>query len=250
MVKSDADINHLSRWVKSRPKKRASPYSNLYRLRIWPKTQRNFTTKCVPSLIRQQEWCGKRHRRKESDRGLTWKTEVTEEEAKWVATVCGDKASGIDRTTVWLLGTACTSVGKAATKLDSRSPQHGHFPNIFEMTEAILLPKAGLDPSTPKRWRPISLLLIEQRSRNNSRKKSNFYSSNQPICPAKYFQSSSRAPSQWLCNMCGSRCGTYPKFTSKSCFCNGPRTRSFWRCTSWTISWKMKGKCWDRKAIE
>lgn len=89
---------------------------------------------------------------------LPWMIEVTEEEAKWVATSCQDKAPGADNITVRLLRAAWPAIGQAVRALYEGSLRYKHFPTIFKLAEVILIPKPGRDFSTAKGWRPIALL--------------------------------------------------------------------------------------------
>ncbi|KAI0995871.1 hypothetical protein K3495_g12310 [Podosphaera aphanis] len=89
---------------------------------------------------------------------IPWSTEVTEEEARWVATSCQDKAPGADNITVRLLRAAWPAVGHAVRALYEGSLRLKHFPSVFKLAEVILIPKPGRDLSTAKGWRPIALL--------------------------------------------------------------------------------------------
>ncbi|KAI1002819.1 hypothetical protein K3495_g5385 [Podosphaera aphanis] len=64
---------------------------------------------------------------------LPWSTEVTEEEARWAATSCQDKAPGADNITVRLLRAAWPAIGQAVRTLYEGSLRDKHFPAIFKL---------------------------------------------------------------------------------------------------------------------
>ena len=67
-------------------------------------------------------------------------------------------APGNDKLTVRLLKSCWTVIGTHVRNIFQACLQHEHFPTAFRVAEVVLLPKPGRDLSTPKGWRPISLL--------------------------------------------------------------------------------------------
>lgn len=75
---------------------------------------------------------------------------MTNEEAKWFATNCKDKAQGADVIAVRLLKAAWLAVGNAVKLLYESSLRFRHFPSVFKLAEVILIPKPKPDLTNTK----------------------------------------------------------------------------------------------------
>ena len=90
---------------------------------------------------------------------LPFSAEVSAEEAR-NATICtGNTSPGSDSITVRLLQAAWPSIGTLVQRLFEGCLIIGHHPKVFKEAEVVMLPKPGKrDLTSPRSWRPISLL--------------------------------------------------------------------------------------------
>ncbi|KAI1002277.1 hypothetical protein K3495_g5927 [Podosphaera aphanis] len=159
-AESDADLYKLAQsakggqWIKTSPLRTANgfetdPERRAYLLRDMLlgrfKNENDITDEEAPENYPLMEY-------------LPWDTEVTEQEARWAATACKDKAPGADGITTRLLRAAWPSIGHNARALNEGSLKNRHFPEIFKLAEVILVPKPSRDHRTAKGWRPIALI--------------------------------------------------------------------------------------------
>lgn len=70
----------------------------------------------------------------------------------------GNTASGIDKVSVRLLKACWKEIRVLVKDFFQACLKQGYFPAAFKVAEVVILPKVGRDVSTPKGWRPVSLL--------------------------------------------------------------------------------------------
>ena len=92
-------------------------------------------------------------------KSIPFPTQVSLEEAQY-ATICtGNTSPGADNITVRLLQAAWHVIGSHVRQLYEGCLTLGHHPRVFKEAEVVMIPKPGRrDLSTPRAWRPISLL--------------------------------------------------------------------------------------------
>ncbi|KAI1003631.1 hypothetical protein K3495_g4580 [Podosphaera aphanis] len=70
----------------------------------------------------------------------------------------GNTSPGLDGISVDLLTACWKTIGPLVTHLFRACLRLGYHPFCFKLAEVVLISKAGPDPSSVKRWRPIALL--------------------------------------------------------------------------------------------
>ncbi|KAF4466802.1 reverse transcriptase [Fusarium albosuccineum] len=81
------------------------------------------------------------------------------EEAGDATTSTGNTSSGADNSKVGLLKNAWPVVGELIRQLYEQCPKIGYHPKCFKHAEVVMIPKLGKrNLSSPRSWRPISLL--------------------------------------------------------------------------------------------
>lgn len=160
-AKTDADMYRMARWAKPRQQGNTAPLRTANGFESDPRRRATLLRDMLLARFTSENDievnADPTAAEPETDH-LPWMIEVTEEEAKWVATSCQDKAPGADNITVRLLRAAWPAIGQAVRALYEGSLRYKHFPTIFKLAEVILIPKPGRDLSTAKGWRPIALL--------------------------------------------------------------------------------------------
>ncbi|KAI1000259.1 hypothetical protein K3495_g7939 [Podosphaera aphanis] len=119
-AKTDSDICRMARWAKPQQEGKTAPLRTANGFASDPR--RRATLLCDMLLARFtsendiEAITGPTNAEPGTDH-LPWTIEVTEEEAKWVATSCQDKAPGADNITVRLLRAAWPAIGQAVRAL-------------------------------------------------------------------------------------------------------------------------------------
>ncbi|KID83792.1 reverse transcriptase [Metarhizium guizhouense ARSEF 977] len=94
-----------------------------------------------------------------SARKIPFAQEVTLEEAEDATIKTGNTSPGADNITVKLLQTVWDIIGGHVCRLYQGCLTVGHHPGVFREAEVVMIPKLGKrNLSTPRVWRPISLL--------------------------------------------------------------------------------------------
>lgn len=84
---------------------------------------------------------------------------ITLAEAEDATTKTGNSSPGADNIAVKMLRTVWDIIGEHVRRLYEGCLVVGHHPQAFCEAEVVMITKAGKrDPSTPRAWRPISLL--------------------------------------------------------------------------------------------
>ncbi|KAF5001010.1 hypothetical protein FDECE_11099 [Fusarium decemcellulare] len=87
------------------------------------------------------------------------KTMISCKEAGDATTSTGNTSLGADNSKVGLLKTAWPVVGELIRQLYEQCPKVGYHPKFFKQAEVVMIPKLGKrNLSSPRSWRPISLL--------------------------------------------------------------------------------------------
>ncbi|KJK84777.1 hypothetical protein H633G_11443, partial [Metarhizium anisopliae BRIP 53284] len=92
-------------------------------------------------------------------RKIPFAQEVTLEEAEDATIKTGNTSPGADNITVKLLQAVWDIIGGHVCRLYQGCLTVGHHPGAFREAEVVMIPKPGKrNLSTPRAWRPISLL--------------------------------------------------------------------------------------------
>lgn len=89
---------------------------------------------------------------------IPWDGQVTLEDVTAATIGCKETAPGHDKITVRLLKACWRTIGSHIRDLFQACLDLEYFPTPFKVAEVVLLPKTGRDLTSPKGWRPISLL--------------------------------------------------------------------------------------------
>lgn len=89
---------------------------------------------------------------------IPWTDEIGLEEARRSLLDAGNTAPGADGITVTMLRLSWGHIGPYVHYLYRHCLRLGHHPALAKEAEVVMIPKPNRDPSTPKGWRPISLL--------------------------------------------------------------------------------------------
>ncbi|KAI0997034.1 hypothetical protein K3495_g11150 [Podosphaera aphanis] len=160
-AQTDTDMYRLARWAKPRQQGTTAPLRTVNGFESDPRRRATLLRDLLLARFTREndiEVTNDLTDFEPDANHLPWSTEVTEEESRWAATSCQDKAPGANNITVRLLRAAWPAVGHAVRALYEVSLRLKHFPSVFKLAEVILIPKSGRDLSTAKGWRPIALL--------------------------------------------------------------------------------------------
>lgn len=91
-------------------------------------------------------------------RVIPWEDHLPIDEAYSATCGVGNTSPGADGITVHMLRAAWPHIGEHVRQLFECCMRLGYHPEAFRMADVVFIPKPGKDPSTPKGWRPISLL--------------------------------------------------------------------------------------------
>jgi ribonuclease HI len=92
-------------------------------------------------------------------KSIPFSTKVSLEEARYATTCIGNTSPGADNITVRMLQATWHIIGPHVRQMYEGCLTLGHYPRAFKEAEVVMIPKPGRrDLSTPRAWRPISLL--------------------------------------------------------------------------------------------
>lgn len=144
-IKSDADMYRLTRWAKPRANPEPAPIKTATGYESNPRRRACLLRDTLLGRFTNEDDLREDYSDEPSMGTLPWETFVTNEEARWFATDCKDKAPGADGITVRLIKTAWPVVGNAVRLLYENSLRFRHFPTAFKLVEVVLIPKPKRD---------------------------------------------------------------------------------------------------------
>ena len=156
-AETESQVFKLMRWAKPKPAKEPPPLQVSPNQWLSDPLQR--TTALRDSLLARFNSSNDINLWEDGEPDtIPWDGVVSLEDVTAATIGSKETAPGHDKITVRLLKACWSTIGTHVKDLFQACLDLGYFPTPFKVAEVVLLPKTGRDLSSPRGWRPISLL--------------------------------------------------------------------------------------------